>query len=74
MYEGKVCMKARCVCRQGVYEDRRHQGRPARTWFDDVKDWTGLNGQVDCHRRENREDWRRLVKIRGHRRSGGLRL
>ena len=59
---------------QGMYEGRRYQGRPARIWFDDIKDWTGLDGQVAYHRTENREEWRRLVKIRGHRRSGGLRL
>ena len=26
----------------------------------------GLDGQVAYHRRENREEWWRLVKIRGH--------
>ena len=45
---------------QGMYEGRRYQGRPARIWFDYIKDWTGLDGQVAYHRTENREDWRRL--------------
>ena len=30
---------------QGMYEGRRYQGRTARIWFDDIKDWTGLDGK-----------------------------
>ncbi|GFR80796.1 retrovirus-related Pol polyprotein LINE-1 [Elysia marginata] len=49
---------------EGEIEWKREQGRPRRSWMDDVKEWSGSTSYGDTKRKaENREEWRDMVAI-----------
>ena len=43
---------------QGIVRGGRRQGRQRKRWEDNVREWTGLEGQRAV---ENKEKWRKLV-------------
>ena len=43
---------------QGTVKEGRRQGRQRKRWEDNVREWTGLEGQRAV---ENKEKWRKLV-------------
>jgi len=58
---------------QDYCEGTRQQGRPIRTWQDDIKEWTSLNIQRACHHSLNRRKWRKDAKTWVHQRPNRLR-
>ena len=46
---------------QGGTDGSRKRGRPARTWLNNIKDWTGLNFQQLIRKAEDRQLWRSCV-------------
>ena len=48
---------------QGVIEGRRRRGRPAVSWCQDIKDWTGLSMAEAYHLTADRTGWREVVAV-----------
>ena len=48
---------------QGTVPGKRGRGRPRRTWTDNIRDWTGLEGDALLRRAENRKEWRKLAYV-----------
>ena len=46
---------------EGSMEGRRRRGRPQKSWFNDVKEWTGERGAKISQMAKDREQWRRKV-------------
>ena len=46
---------------QGSTDGSRKRGRPARTWINNIKDWTGLGWQQLIRTAEDRELWKTCV-------------
>ena len=48
---------------QGTVPGKRGRGRPRRTWTDNIREWTGLEGDALLRRAENRKEWRKLAYV-----------
>ena len=48
---------------QGKMEGKRIRGRPATTWFQDLKEWTKLDFAGASQLATDRERWRNIIKI-----------
>ena len=48
---------------QGTVKGGRRQGGQRRSWEDNIREWTGLEFGKSQRAVENREKWRKLVKI-----------
>ena len=46
---------------QGTVQGGRRRGRQRKRWEDNIKEWTGLEGNIILREAENREEWRKLV-------------
>ena len=46
---------------QGTVQGGRRRGRQRKRWEDNIKEWTGLVGNIILRKAENREEWRKLV-------------
>ena len=44
-------------------EGKRGRGRPAKTWFQDLKDWTKLDMADASQPATDRERWREIIRI-----------
>ena len=42
-------------------EGRRRRGRQRKRWEDNIKEWTGLEWNIQLRKAENHEEWRKLV-------------
>ena len=47
---------------EGCVEGRRTRGRPARTWIDDIKSWTGLTAAECNNRAAKRQAWQDISR------------
>ena len=48
---------------QGKMEGKRRRGRPATTWFQDLKEWTKLDIAGASQLAIDRERWRKIIKV-----------
>ena len=48
---------------QGNMKGKRRMGRPATTWFKDLKEWTKLDIAGASQMATDRERWRKIVKV-----------
>ena len=48
---------------QGKMEGKRRRGRPATTWFHDLKEWTKLDIAGASQLATDRESWRKIIKV-----------
>ena len=48
---------------QGTVPGKRGRGRPRRAWTDNIREWTGLEGDALLRRAENRKEWRKLAYV-----------
>ena len=48
---------------QGQMEGKRRRGRPATTWFQDLKEWTKLDIAGASQLATDRERWRKIIKV-----------
>ena len=48
---------------QGKMEGKRRRGRPATTWFQDLKEWTKLDIAVASQLATDRERRRKTIKV-----------
>ena len=48
---------------QGKMEGKRRRGRPATTWFQDLKEWTKLDIAGASQLATDRERWRKIIKV-----------
>ena len=48
---------------QGKIEGKQRRGRPAKTWFQDLKDWTKLDVAPAYQLATDRERWRQLIRV-----------
>ena len=48
---------------QGKTEGKRRRGRPATTWFQDLKEWTKLDIAAASQLATDRERWRKIIKF-----------
>ena len=48
---------------QGKVPHPRRRGRPTTSWYQDIKDWTGMGMAAASHLAEDREGWRHLIRI-----------
>ena len=46
---------------QGTVQGRRRRGRQRRRREDNIKEWTGLEWNINLRKVKNREEWRKLV-------------
>ena len=46
---------------QGTVQGWRRRGRQRKRWEDNIKEWTGLEGNSILRKAENRKKWRKLV-------------
>ncbi len=46
---------------QGTVQGKRKQGRPKKTWMDNIKEWTGMNHNQIKSEASNRNQWKKLV-------------
>ena len=46
---------------EGMVEGKRARGRQRNTWFDNIKEWTGLTYAACSRKAQQREEWRRFV-------------
>ena len=46
---------------QGKMEGKRRRGRPATTWFQDLKEWTKLDIAAASQLATDRERWRKII-------------
>ena len=46
---------------QGKMEGKRRRGRPATTWFQDLKEWTKLDIVAASQLATDRERWRKII-------------
>ena len=46
---------------QGTVQGKRKQGRPKKTWMDNIKEWTGMNHNQIKSKASNRNQWKELV-------------
>ena len=46
---------------QGKMEGKRRRGRPATTWFPDLKEWTKLDMAAASQLATDRERWRKSI-------------
>ena len=48
---------------QGKMEGKRRRGRPATTWFQELKEWTKLDIAGASQLATDRERWRKIIKV-----------
>ena len=48
---------------QGKMEGKRKRGRPATTWFQDLKEWTKLDIVAASQLANDRERWRKIINV-----------
>ena len=48
---------------QGKMEGKQRRGRPATTWFQDLKEWTTKDIAGASQLATDREGWRKLIKV-----------
>ena len=48
---------------QGKMESKRRRGRPATTWYQDLKEWNKLDISAASQLATDRERWREIIKI-----------
>ena len=48
---------------QGNMEGKRRRGRPATTWFQDLKEWTKLDIAGASQLATDWERWRKIIKV-----------
>ena len=48
---------------QGKMERKRRRGRPANTWFQDLKEWTKLDIAGASQLATDRERWQKIIKV-----------
>ena len=48
---------------QGKVEGKRRRGRPATTWFQDLKEWTKLDIAGASQLATDWERWRKIIKV-----------
>ena len=48
---------------QGKMEGKRRRGRPATTWFQDLKEWTKLDSAGASQLATDRERCRKIIKV-----------
>ena len=51
------------VCLQGTVSGGRARGRPRKKWNDNITEWTGLSFAEATRAADDREGWRRLVRV-----------
>ena len=47
---------------EGVVEGKRKRGRQKKSWFDNIREWTGLSYMRAKRSAQNRSAWRRTIK------------
>ena len=59
---------------EGMVEGKRKRGRLKKSWFDNIKEWTGLSYMRAKRSAQNRSAWRRTIKkcAEGGRQSSGV--
>jgi len=48
---------------QGTMPGARRRGRPRTTWMDNIKTWTGLPVEESVRMTEDRNKWRKYVRV-----------
>ena len=47
---------------EGKVEGKRNPGRQKKKWFDNIKEWTGLNYVQAKRAAQDRQKWRKITK------------